>query len=77
MKQPATVKGIVVYEDAEGETALVPTGPCELEDKVGGGARLTWNDAYGEPCHCDLNEVQLAYYIESKALVVDVQPRMI
>ena len=32
MKQPAIVKGIVVYEDAEGETALVPTGPCKLED---------------------------------------------
>ncbi len=26
VKQPAIVKGIVLYEDAEGETALVPTG---------------------------------------------------
>jgi len=48
-----------------------------LEDKVGGGARLTWNDAYGKPCHGDLNEMQIANYLESKALVVDIQPRMI
>ncbi len=72
MKPPAVVRGIIVYEDTEGETALVPKGSCELEDKVGGGAGLTWSDVYGKPCPCDLNEVQLAHYIESKALVVDL-----
>ncbi len=77
MRQPAVVRGIVVYKDTEGETAHVPTGPCELDYKGGGGARLTRNNVYGKPCHCDLSEAQLAYYIESKALVVDVQPTMI
>ncbi len=35
VKQPAIVRGIVVYEDAEDEMAVVPTVPCELENKAG------------------------------------------
>jgi len=77
LKQPAIVRGVVVYEDADGEMAVVPTGPCELETKAGAAPDGTWRDAHGKHCQRGLNEVQVVNYLEAKAPVVKILPTMI